>query len=223
MRPFQNILAATAAATVVSASAPKVSDSPAGAHAIAKFPEGGNSSVKGSVQFSSESNGQVKVSVDISGLPTGGTPYLYHIHEFAVPEDGNCTATGEHLNTYKAPTPCDASTPDNCELGDLSGKWGTFNSTSYSTSFTDPYLSLDPSDESFIAANRSIVFHFHNKTRIACANLEFTAASSNVSSNNTKNSTSGEATSTYDGAANALTVAGSTGLAGLAVLLSMLL
>ena len=54
---------------------------------------------------------------------------VYHIHEFAVPADGNCTGTGAHLDPYartESP-PCDASKPATCQLGDLSGKHGKIN------------------------------------------------------------------------------------------------
>jgi hypothetical protein len=51
---------------------------------------------------------------------------VYHIHEKPVPSDGNCTGTGAHLDPYKrgeAP-PCDATKPETCQTGDLSGKYG---------------------------------------------------------------------------------------------------
>ncbi len=50
----------------------------------------------------------------------------YHIHVNPVPADGNCTATGGHLDPYqRGDTPaCDAKKPATCQVGDLSGKYG---------------------------------------------------------------------------------------------------
>jgi hypothetical protein len=61
---------------------------------------------------------------------------VYHIHDYPVPADGNCTATGAHVDPFvrgEAP-PCDASAPATCQVGDLSGKHGkptneTFSAT----------------------------------------------------------------------------------------------
>ncbi len=51
----------------------------------------------------------------------------YHVHLKAVPESGNCTDTGGHLDSYVRgdSPPCDSSQPQTCEVGDLSGKYGT--------------------------------------------------------------------------------------------------
>ena len=59
---------------------------------------------------------------------------VYHIHAYPVPSDGNCTGTLAHLDPYiRGDTPpCDPEEPQTCEVGDLSGKHGTINSTSAS-------------------------------------------------------------------------------------------
>jgi hypothetical protein len=51
----------------------------------------------------------------------------YHVHLRAVPESGNCTETGGHLDSYvRGDTPpCVSAQPQTCEVGDLSGKYGT--------------------------------------------------------------------------------------------------
>lgn len=51
---------------------------------------------------------------------------MYHIHEYPVPSNGSCDATGDHLdpeNRGESP-PCDASQPQTCQVGDLAGKHG---------------------------------------------------------------------------------------------------
>ncbi|ODV84240.1 hypothetical protein CANARDRAFT_179210, partial [[Candida] arabinofermentans NRRL YB-2248] len=171
--------------------APEETDSPAGAYAVATFPSGGSSSVEGSVSFSANSNGAVEVSVDISGLPSEGYPFLYHIHTHTVPSSGNCTAALGHFNPFNASTPCSKTDGvDTCELGDLSGKWETFNTSSYSTSYVDPYLSLNTDSEAYIG-NLSIVFHYHNTSRIACANLKYSTNGSTATTSASQVSTAG--------------------------------
>jgi hypothetical protein len=92
-----------------------------------------------------------------------------------VPDNGNCTATGAHLDPYlrgEAP-PCDASAPETCQVGDLSGKHGDIptDQDAWETSYVDLYASTVEGYEGFFG-NRSIVFHYPNKTRITCANFE---------------------------------------------------
>lgn len=58
----------------------------------------------------------------------------YHIHQFPVPADGNCTGTGAHLDPYlRGTTPaCDSTKPASCQTGDLSGKYGAISANSTS-------------------------------------------------------------------------------------------
>jgi hypothetical protein len=55
------------------------------------------------------------------------TSTVFHIHEYPVPSDGNCTGTGGHLDpTHRGEAPpCDLRDPASCQVGDLSGKFGT--------------------------------------------------------------------------------------------------
>lgn len=154
---------AAVASVVAGAAAPVLTDSPTEYIYRATFDKG----VTGSVSFSS-SNGTVMVNVNLSGLPSSGGPFLYHIHEKPVPADGNCTATLGHLNPYNGSET--ATTPSEMEVGDLSGKHGTIPGTSYSTSYFDQYLSLNPSNPAFLGG-LSVVVHLNNLTRIACANI----------------------------------------------------
>jgi len=103
---------------------------------------------------------------------------VYHIHAKPVPANGNCTATLAHLDpTNRGEVPlCDASGPESCQAGDLSGKHGNITATSWSVSYTDLYLSADPSSP-YYYADKSIVIHTFNKTRLTCANFTKVASS----------------------------------------------
>lgn len=59
---------------------------------------------------------------------------MYHIHEKPIPEDGNCTAAGAHLDPYKrGEVPlCNPDEPQTCQTGDLSGKYGNATESSFS-------------------------------------------------------------------------------------------
>jgi hypothetical protein len=106
---------------------------------------------------------------------------VYHIHVDPVPASGNCTATLGHLDPYeRGESPvCEASQPETCQVGDLSGKHGTMDpaaGSSFQVVYLDLYLSTEPGVNSFFG-NRSIVIHSHNLTRLACANFELAAGS----------------------------------------------
>jgi hypothetical protein len=102
---------------------------------------------------------------------------VYHIHDQPVPANGNCTATLAHQDPYiRGEDPiCDPSRPATCQVGDLSGKYGEISGLTpeqhWTQTYNDLYASTKPGLGSFFG-NRSIVVHFKNKTRIACANFE---------------------------------------------------
>lgn len=106
------------------------------------------------------------------------TSAVYHIHEEPV-VDGNCTSTLAHLDPYhRGETPaCDASKPESCQVGDLSGKYGKITSDPFLAEYFDLYTSLKPGSPAFFG-NRSIVVHYANKTRLTCANFAKLQASS---------------------------------------------
>ncbi|KAG6016467.1 hypothetical protein E4U41_004437 [Claviceps citrina] len=118
-------------------------------------------------------NKGVKYKVHFENLPKEGGPFMYHLHVAPVPADGNCTATLAHLDPYKRgeTPPCDASKPQTCQVGDLSGKFGTISQDPFSAEYLDLYGSLEEDTPAFFG-NRSIVFHFADKKRITCANFE---------------------------------------------------
>ncbi|KAI4861299.1 superoxide dismutase [Hypoxylon rubiginosum] len=133
-----------------------------------------NGNVKGSLTATSGAGGVgVDYEVSFSNLPTEGGPFIYHIHVAPVPENGNCTSTLAHLDQYiRGEDPaCDITRPESCQQGDLSGKYGHINgSAPFTAKYNDPYTSLVEGAGAYIA-NRSVVFHFANKTRISCANF----------------------------------------------------
>ncbi|KAK2006889.1 superoxide dismutase [Colletotrichum eremochloae] len=132
-----------------------------------------NGNVQGSIIAITAPDGKgVEFKVRFSNLPNEGGPFSYHIHVDPVPADGNCTKTLAHQDPFirGEATPCDASKPETCQVGDLSGKHGAVTAD-YEKTYVDPYLSIIEGPGSFFG-NRSFVFHFANKTRISCANFQ---------------------------------------------------
>lgn len=173
---------------VIADAAPEVSNSPTDVELQAKF----DTKISGEVSFFSN-NGLVEVSVDISGLPTSGGPFMYHIHQKPVPANGNCTATLAHFNPYNGTA--DGATDALKELGDLSGKHGKINGTSYQTTYIDEYLSLNPDDPAYFGG-LSVVVHLANNSRLACANI--TSVERSLSESATSLATSSDASSTSE-------------------------
>ncbi|ORY66330.1 superoxide dismutase, partial [Pseudomassariella vexata] len=157
-----------------------ITDNPVGLEAVATLPDelfftagtlDGN--VKGSISVKSSANGiGVEYKVSFSNLPKDGGPFLYHIHEKKVPNDGNCTSTAAHLDPFvrgEMPT-CESKFPQTCQVGDLSGKYGKITSDPFEATYHDEFSSLIAGNNASIV-DRSFVVHFSNKTRISCANF----------------------------------------------------
>ena len=89
-----------------------------------------------------------------------------------VPADGDCDGTEGHLDPYgRTDTPpCNPENPKNCEVGDLSGKWGTIPDVSFRDVYLDSYVSLKPGTPAF-AGNGSITIHDIDGNRITCASF----------------------------------------------------
>lgn len=166
------VLLVTGIFNLVNASAaPEVTNNPKNVIAIADFPAGGLQSFSGFVTFSVIKD-LVNVHIDVAGLPENQGPFVYHIHENPIPKSLNCEMAGLHLNPYNAPEICDTQLDNSyCQVGDLSGKHGFINSTCFETVYVDPYLSLSKNSKSSIL-NKSIVFHYANLTKLACANIK---------------------------------------------------
>ncbi|PSS27887.1 hypothetical protein M430DRAFT_72970, partial [Amorphotheca resinae ATCC 22711] len=140
-------------------------------------PEDPRGNIKGSISATANPNGVgVSFKVSFSNLPTSGGPFLYHLHAFPVPSDGNCTKTLGHIDPFlRGETPpCDPTLPQTCQVGDLSGKHGHITSDPFEVSYTDDYASTLAGLGSFFG-NRSVVLHFANTTRITCANFTLVA------------------------------------------------
>jgi len=58
----------------------------------------------------------------------------YHIHEFPVSPNLNCSSAGVHLDPYNATEspPCDPTQSDKCQVGDLAGKHGSMPGPAFS-------------------------------------------------------------------------------------------
>ncbi|KAF3992887.1 hypothetical protein FT663_00797 [Candidozyma haemuli var. vulneris] len=157
---------------VLAGVAPVITSNPKNAIAVAEFPQFGCGEMEGYVSFESPHGGKVDVQVDVTKLPSDGGPFYYHIHEYPVPDDGDCEKVGPEFNPYHASPDCDAQPGDAyCKLGDLSGKYGKIKATCFQTEYCDPFISLDGYSKANIIG-RSLVFHYSDMTKIACANIE---------------------------------------------------
>ncbi|KAL3424828.1 superoxide dismutase [Phlyctema vagabunda] len=113
-------------------------------------------------------------------------------------------------------TPCDASLPETCQVGDLSGKFGKITSDPFTASYVDDFASTKEGLGSFFG-NRSFVVHFANKTRITCGNFAILGAETGGSQ---PNATTGYASPTasatsspeFTGAAASVQVQGVRGI-----------
>ncbi|ABN64745.2 Cu/Zn superoxide dismutase [Scheffersomyces stipitis CBS 6054] len=208
----QKVLGALALSSVaICGEAPISTDSPDDFKYVATFEPAGNYDVTGTVSFSAAQNGSVLVSVDLSGLPSTGGPFPYHVHEHPVPTDGNCTGTLAHLNPFGGSV--NATDAAGKEVGDLAGKHGNIEGQSADLSYVDDYLSLNPDNKAYIGG-LSVVVHLLDNTRIACANITrepVTSADANVT-----NTTSVEA---QNAAGSNMVAVGLTGMVAAAVCL----
>ena len=119
-------------------------------------------------------------------FPGNTFPFPWHVHEYPFPHDGVVTPcgagiTGGHfdpLGAFENPnysTDCSMQTLQDCEVGDLSGKFGKFtNSDPFIDQYSDPYLSLYGVNS---IVGRSIVIHFTNGSRLVCANIGYPRSS----------------------------------------------
>jgi Cu/Zn superoxide dismutase len=176
--------------------------------------------VYGSFSFDSRNNGTVFSGLINSGLNDNGN-YSYHVHKLPVPSDGNCTATGGHLDPQnRNGTTCTSATLDQCEVGDLSGKFGKIEVHDNGARPALPFIFEDPtlsmSGENSIIG-RSIVIHAPNGTRVGCGNIMEMAAISSKGDKSTSgaNTASSSSTSKDDKNTNGATITSSSSTTGL--------
>ena len=120
--------------------------------------------------------------VGFSGFPDDVFPFPWHVHEYPFPHDGTVTPcgegiTGDHFDPLGASrnlnysTDCSPQAPQNCEVGDLSGKFEHFPKLDpLVREYSDRYLSLYGVNS---IIGRSIVIHFVNASRLVCANIGY--------------------------------------------------
>ncbi|KAF2184484.1 hypothetical protein K469DRAFT_579978 [Zopfia rhizophila CBS 207.26] len=196
MRTLSALVALSTATLLTAQTTGKLGDAielmnnPPGASYVAMFPNTTNNDVRGKVIAVSDATGTgVNFHIMIMGLPLSGGPFMnlhadnltlgYHLHDQPVPAGGNCSGTLAHLGPFQRgqTPPCDMTMPQTCEVGDLSGKHGRINGTKVSKSFLDLYAALVPGNGAFFG-NRSIVIHYANSTRLACANFNMMSSGS---------------------------------------------
>ncbi|KAL6718068.1 hypothetical protein ACLMJK_004153 [Lecanora helva] len=200
--------------------APITTNNPAGVTYTAFLPNSNSTGVRGYVAATSSANGTgVSFNVNLYGFPSPSLgPFLYHIHDQPVPSDGNCTGTLAHLDPFvrgEMP-PCDATQPQTCQVGDLSGKHGNITTSPFQAAYVDLYTSTQSGIGAFLG-NRSIVVHSSNTTRLTCANFTLT---SGAGSNTTVTSpTGGASTVPFTGAATTSVVGMGAVAAGVLALL----
>ncbi|KAE8351016.1 superoxide dismutase, partial [Aspergillus coremiiformis] len=133
-----------------------------------------NSTVRGSFTAWGTDNGVgIRLRVALTGVPKD-TFLNYHIHNSPVPEDGNCYATGGHLDPYQRgdQPPCNTTKPETCQVGDVSGKHGPVWTPvdKFDVQYTDFFLSNVEDTVAFFG-NRSVVVHLPDNKRINCGNF----------------------------------------------------
>lgn len=155
----------------LAATSPVFKNNPIGTVAVADFPSVGTYPLtKGYVYFYSPKGKEVHVHLDMTGLPKSGGPFVYHIHENAISDD-NCETAGLHFNPFGANPNCDNQEDLSlCQVGDLSGKHGSINATCFATTYVDPFLSLNDSVNDIVG--KSVVFHYGDLTKFACATIQ---------------------------------------------------
>jgi Cu/Zn superoxide dismutase/Na+-transporting NADH:ubiquinone oxidoreductase subunit NqrD len=127
--------------------------------------------VSGTITLSQASaSASTTITVSLAGLPAAG-PAKWHVHVFPIATD--CSSAAGHFNPLNAAGTCTPSVATNnsiCEVGDLSGKHGSFVSTTASATYTDVNLPLFGKNS---VVGRSIVIHDNTGARYACASIGY--------------------------------------------------
>jgi Cu/Zn superoxide dismutase len=150
--------------------------------ATASFvPRTSTETVDGFIRFTQESpGGMTRVDVNLTGTvgfcpndQVGGCNFgQYHIHEFPVDPtnpNGNCSihSVGGHYNPLNKPI-CNYETRGDCELGDLSGKFGIISESIFTQTYSDNNL---PLSGPYSIIGRSVVIHDMQGARWVCSTI----------------------------------------------------
>ncbi|GFF44032.1 hypothetical protein IFM61606_02610 [Aspergillus udagawae] len=160
--------------------APVVTNARADALYEATLPHRQDTTVRGWITLFAPREGDgVKVHADFWGIPDNEA-LAYSIHEDPVPADGDCYKTGSPFDPYRRgnKTACNMTSPQTCQIGDLSGKHGpivTADHQGFEAQYNDLYLSTEPGEPAYFG-NRSIVVHrMSDQARMSCANFVLVA------------------------------------------------
>ncbi|KAL1306672.1 hypothetical protein AAFC00_005344 [Neodothiora populina] len=207
---FQTATIGVFASLAFAQNAVEVDDNPSGVTFGATLPNLGTTDIRGSLVAQSNPSGVGALfQVSFSGFPSEGGPFLYHIHA-----NDNCETPGGHLDPFgRGDSPsCVSSSPNTCQVGDLSGKHGKINGTSFSANYVDDYVSMVPGTAAYVG-NRTVVVHYANKTIITCGVLKQLANGTTLST-----ATNGSSSTTAGGSGSPTgsnsSVLGGSGSAG---------
>ncbi|KAK9760661.1 Cell surface superoxide dismutase [Cu-Zn] 4 [Basidiobolus ranarum] len=127
---------------------------------------------KGNFTFTSVTNG-INIGVDVKSVIPTSDLYAWKVHESTLDASGSCTSAKSVLDPKKVGTSsqCTPTTPDTCQLGDLSGKSSKLNSTTPAFSVVVPGLSMDAHTSENSVVGRSLVIYRSDGTPLACANI----------------------------------------------------
>ncbi|KAJ2613011.1 hypothetical protein H4S08_002440 [Coemansia sp. RSA 1365] len=134
--------------------------------------------IEASFRFTKTADGKgLQLSINATGLDKGAE-YPFHVHVDPVPKDGNCTATGGHLDPYDIKAAAGekykcskTNILKTCELGDLAGIFGNMvgdDKGNASGDFVATELAFGTKNT---ILDHSIVIHNSDGDRVACANI----------------------------------------------------
>jgi len=162
----------TLASMAAASSAPLVSNNPIGASYTAQIKGGESDVTHGYVSMTSNPGGVgMKLSVNIAGLPILKGPYTYYVGDHSLSSECECSTSGGIFDPYNAGKRyCNRQQAQTCDVGDLSGKHGCINSTSYVASYNELYASLNSASPAYVGG-KSIVISDRSGSPVACGNI----------------------------------------------------
>lgn len=134
--------------------------------------------IEGNITFTQSTPlSPTNITVTLTGLSQGSL-YSWHVHQYpftaALISPCSSASVGGHYDPLGASTRpnyrinCNPSNVTGCEIGDLSGKFGSLNETLLPLVLSDGTLSLYGRHS---IVGRSVVIHLQNGSRFVCANV----------------------------------------------------